>query len=248
MRYPVSDKQLLRFRIRDLNLKVPGSLVEEKVLRLYEELEMKAIRFRPHVYFGDEWFSPEGMLAISVPFYLANPRLIRLERRQMREAEGEDTRYFMRLIRHEAGHCFDHAYRVSRKPQWRRLFGSPRQEYRPEDYRPIPGSRKYVRNLESWYAQAHPDEDFAETFATWLDPNRNWRREYASRPQALAKLRFVDRAVREASRKMPRPSATGYLPCQASRLRTTLQKYYAKRKQALESFVDPDVRMAKRSV
>lgn len=228
--YPKSDKQLLRFRIRDLKLKVPGSLVEEKVLRLYDELETKAIRFRPHVYFGDEWFSPEGMLAISVPFYLANSRLIKLEQRQMRDVEGEDARYFMRLIRHEAGHCFDHAYRFSRRPQWRKLFGSPKQEYMPEDYKPILSSRKYVRNLENWYAQAHPDEDFAETFATWLDPRRNWRREYARWPIALAKLEYVDEIAREASRKMPRPAETGYLPCSASRLRITLQKYYDRRK------------------
>ncbi len=234
MRYPLSDKQLLSLRIRDLKLKVPGSLVEEKVLKLYDELEVRAVRFRPHVYFGDEWFSPEGMLAISVPFFLAHPRLVKLERKQMKEVEGDDPDYFMRLIRHEAGHCFDHAYRFSRRPKWRKLFGSPKKEYAPESYEPSPRSRKFVQNLDNSYAQAHPDEDFAETFATWLDPARNWMREYARWPVALAKLRYVDSLVREAKHKMPRPAATGYLPCAASRLRTTLDKYYVKRKIAAE--------------
>ena len=25
-------------------------------------------------------------------------------------------------------------------------------------------------HLDPWYAQSHPDEDFAETFAVWLTP------------------------------------------------------------------------------
>lgn len=226
----LGDGQLLRLRIRDLKLKVAGSLIEPKIYKLYDELEAQSIRFRPHIYFGDEWFSPEGMLAIAIPFYLAHPRLMLLEHRQMGEVEGSDPEYFMRLMRHEAGHCFDHAYRFSRRREWHKLFGSPKKEYAPEEYRPVPSSRKYVANLDDHYAQAHPDEDFAETFATWLNPKSNWRKKYARWPVALAKLRYVDWIVKESRQKMPNPSATGYLPCSASRLRITLEKYYGRRK------------------
>jgi hypothetical protein len=49
--------------------------------------------------------------------------------------------------------------------------------------------------MEGWYAQKHPDEDFAETFAVWLSPGSRWRVRYRGWP-AMRKLRYVDRVVR----------------------------------------------------
>jgi hypothetical protein len=54
-----------------------------------------------------------------------------------------------------------------------------------------------VQHLGEWYAQAHPCEDFAETFAVWLKPNSSWRRTYAQWP-AFHKLEFVDELLAEA--------------------------------------------------
>jgi len=161
----LKDKNLLKLRISDLKLKIKNSDLEEHIKTLYAELEVKGIDFRPKIYLGDEWFSPEGMLAIAIPFYLAHPRLMALEKAMMLEVEGGTPEWCQKLLRHEAGHCFDHAYRFSKKRSWRETFGSPAQDYAPENYRPKPYSKSFVKHLGNWYSQAHPNEDFAETFA-----------------------------------------------------------------------------------
>lgn len=225
----LSDEELLKLRICDLGLGIEGSWLEPRVEQLHAELHARKLRIRPRVYLGDEWFSPEGMVAIAVPFYLAHPRLIALERRMMLEVEGDDPAYLAKLLRHEAGHCFDHAYRFSKRRRWREIFGSPEQEYHPETYRPRPYSRSFVQHLNNWYAQAHPDEDFAETFAVWLAPEGDWRKRYADWPIALQKLEYLDELGREVGRKEPGGEG-GYLPCSAARLKSTLETYYARRR------------------
>jgi hypothetical protein len=186
----LSDEKLLALRFCDLKLSLARSPVARRVKRLYTELENRGIDFRPHVWLSEEWFSPDGVPGIAVPFYLAHPRLERLERRIMREAEGGNARGMMRILRHEAGHALDNAYRLRRRKVWREVFGPASLPY-PHRYRARPGSRRYVHHLGEWYAQSHPTEDFAETFAVWLKPNSNWRRTYAGWP-AFHKLCLVD--------------------------------------------------------
>ena len=186
----LSDEQLLGLRFCDLNLKIERSPVAKRVRRLYRELDKRQIGFRPHVWLSEEWFSPDGVPGIAVPFYLAHPRLERLERRMMRNVEGGSAESAMRILRHEAGHAIDTAYRLRRRKRWREIFGPASLPY-PDTYRARPGSRRYVQHLGEWYAQAHPCEDFAETFAVWLKPNSSWRRTYAQWP-AFHKLEFVD--------------------------------------------------------
>jgi hypothetical protein len=247
------DGALLALRLSDLRLSLEASPdLAARGAQLHAELAARGFeQFRPHLYLGDEWFSPEGVPAIAVPFYLAHPRLTALERSIMLDVEGDTPEWCMRLLRHEAGHCFDHAYGFSKRKKWRKIFGSPAQEYHPETYRPRPYSRSFVRNLDNWYAQAHPDEDFAETFAVWLDPARDWRREYARWPVARQKLEYVDELAREAAAKpmLGRPGwrpGRGDLPCDASRLRTTLERYYARRRREnaadYPDFYDRDLR------
>ena len=186
----MSDEQLLGQRFCDLKLKIERSPVAKRVRRLYRELDKRQIGFRPHVWLSEEWFSPDGVPGIAVPFYLAHPRLERLERRMMRNVEGGSAESAMRILRHEAGHAIDTAYRLRRRKRWREVFGPASLPY-PDSYRARPGSRRYVQHLGEWYAQAHPCEDFAETFAVWLKPNSSWRRTYAQWP-AFHKLEFVD--------------------------------------------------------
>jgi len=186
----MSDEQLLSLRFCDLKLKIERSPVAKRVRRLYRELDKRQIGFRPHVWLSEEWFSPDGVPGIAVPFYLAHPRLERLERRMMRNVEGGSAESAMRILRHEAGHAIDTAYRLRRRKRWREIFGPASLPY-PDTYRARPGSRRYVQHLGEWYAQAHPCEDFAETFAVWLKPNSSWRRTYAQWP-AFHKLEFVD--------------------------------------------------------
>ena len=189
----LSDEQLLSLRFCDLKLSIERSRLRRYVARLYSELESRGLDFRPHVWLSEEWFSPDGVPGIAVPFYLAHPRLERLERRIMREAEGGNSRWLMRILRHEAGHALDNAYRLRRRRRWREVFGPPSLPY-PNRYRARPGSRRYVHHLGEWYAQAHPTEDFAETFAVWLKPKSSWRTSYADWP-AFSKLNAVDELV-----------------------------------------------------
>ena len=126
---------------------------------------------------------------------------MRIERRFMREVEGGNRNWLMRILRHEAGHAIDSAYRLRRRKHWRAVFGPASLPY-PDTYRPRPGSRRFVQHLGAWYAQAHPTEDFAETFAVWLKPNSQWRREYAGWP-AYAKLQFIDQLAQEIGKQRP---------------------------------------------
>lgn len=177
-------------RLCDLGLTVETSRLAPHLRRLYRELESRGIEFKPHAWLSEEWFSPDGVPGIAIPFYLAHPRLERLERRVMREVEGGNSRWLMRILRHEAGHALDNAYRLRRRRRWREVFGPASLPY-PHRYRARPGSRRYVHHLGEWYAQAHPTEDFAETFAVWLKPNSDWRKTYAAWP-AFQKLSLVD--------------------------------------------------------
>jgi len=186
----LSDEQLLSLRFCDLRLTLEGTEVQRAIDRLYQELEQRGIRFKPHCWLAQEWFSPDGVPGIAIPFYLAHRRLMSLERRFMREVEGGNRNWLMRILRHEAGHAIDSAYRLRRRRRWREVFGPASLPY-PDTYRPRPGSRRFVQHLGAWYAQAHPTEDFAETFAVWLKPKSAWRREYHGWP-AYGKLEYID--------------------------------------------------------
>jgi hypothetical protein len=197
----LSDDQLLDLRFCDLKLRIQGTDLAGAIERLYRELSMRGIRFRPHCWLAQEWFSPDGIPGIAIPFYLAHKRLISLERRFMREVEGGNRNWLMRILRHEAGHAIDTAYRLRRLKSWRAAFGPASLPY-PDTYRPRPGSRRFVQHLGAWYAQAHPTEDFAETFAVWLKPNSPWRREYVGWP-AYAKLLYIDQLAADIGALKP---------------------------------------------
>ena len=189
------DEAILQMRIRDLRLRIDASDLRPHIDRLYEELAVKGLVFRPHCYLADEWFCPDRVPVIGLPFCLAHPRLKRLEQRMMDEIEGGTAKTCMELLRHECGHAINYAYRLYKKRKWSEFFGSFKEEY-PETYIPRPYSRQYVRHLENCYAQYHPDEDFAETFAVWLTPGKNWEEEYKGWRGALAKLKYVDQLMK----------------------------------------------------
>jgi len=190
---PVEVQEILSKPIQQLGLKLEGSPLERFVHQLYKELDAKGLKkFRPKCYLTDEWGCPNMEPVIGIPFYLADPKLQRLES-EMNDIE--DTRQIMMYMRHEAGHAFNYAYELYKTEEWRNLFGPFRRPYR-DNYKPVPFSRQFVRHMEGWYAQKHPDEDFAETFAVWLTPGSRWRQKYKGWP-ALEKLRYVDRTFRK---------------------------------------------------
>ena len=118
---PPDVQEILTKPIKDLGLKLEGSPIERLVHKLYRELESKGVRkFRPLCYLTDEWGCPSGEPVIGIPFYLADPKLARLEK-EMNDIEDRDE--IMMYLRHEAGHAFNYAYALYRTPEWRDLFG-----------------------------------------------------------------------------------------------------------------------------
>jgi hypothetical protein len=219
----LSDEKLLEVRMCDLKLSIEGTELEPRIAQLNAELDARGLAFRPQYYLSDEWFTPDGVPNVAIPFYLAHPRLAKLEEAEMLEVEGGDPESCLRILRHEAGHAIDNAYQLQRRRTRRRLFGNPATEY-PEYYTPKPYSKSFVQHLDHWYAQSHPDEDFAETFAVWLDPNAMWAQTYAGWP-AQKKLEYMDRLMRELSRARPRVTSKRQVD-PLRRLKKTLREHY----------------------
>ena len=218
---PPEVQEILKKPIRELGLKLEGSPLERFVQQLHRELERKGLKkFRPACYLTDEWGCPSGEPVIGIPFYLADRRLARLEQELN---DLEDSRQIMMYLRHEAGHAFNYAYGLYKTPEWRRLFGPYRRRYN-DDYRPIAFSHSFVRHIEGWYAQKHPDEDFAETFAVWLTPRSQWRKRYQGWP-ALEKLQYVNRTARQLRETDPvRPR--GRKDVTVNDMETTVEEFY----------------------
>jgi hypothetical protein len=217
------EASLTKLRFRDLGLKIAGSPVQCDIQQLYRELERRGLRFKPHVWFSTEWFSPDGVPGIAIPFFLGHPRLRRLETRFSGRAEGGARPCRLQLLRHETGHALDTAYGLRRRADWREVFGPASLPY-PRTYCVRPRSRRYVLHLEHWYAQSHPTEDFAETFAVWLQPKARWRREYAGWP-ALEKLEYVEELMREVATRRPRNRDRSLVAPLTSNTRTLREHY-----------------------
>ena len=215
--------QLLASRICDLALDIQQGPLAARIAQLQSELAHREFRFRPHFWLSDDWFCPDGIPGVAIPFYLADNKLIKLERAMTMDVEGGDKQWCMNLLRHETAHALLNAYRLDRRTDWRKVFGNPSKKY-PTTYWPRPYDKRFVLNLPNWYAQSHPHEDWAETFAVWLRPNSNWRERYADWP-AIKKLLYVERLMTEIRHKPPllKNRKTDH---PVSRIRMTLQDYY----------------------
>ena len=220
------DEQLLALRLKDLKVTVAGTWLEGCLGHLYDELDQRGLRIRPHAWISSEWFSPDDTPGIAIPFYLAHPRLMRLERKKIIDVEGGTLPECMRILRHEAGHVLQHSYQLQRRRRWQELFGRSSTRY-PSYYRPNPASKHYVQHLRLWYAQSHPDEDFAETFAVWLAPRSNWRKRYDGWP-ALKKLSYVDGLMAEVADEKPVLARRRQVD-PLSRLTYTLAEHYERK-------------------
>lgn len=223
------DNELLDWRLCDLGLRIEGTVIEERIAKLYDELEHRGISFRPHCWLSSEWFSPDDIPGIAVPFYLAHPRLARLEYRQVFDIEGGTQQWFMKILRHEAGHSIDTAFGLSRRKRWREVFGNPVVPY-PEEYRPKLHSHQFVRHLGQWYAQSHPSEDFAETFAVWVKPRSRWRYEYSDW-SAIHKLQYVDELMQQLATQRPSSHSRAHIDPLSKQRKTLREHYAAKREQ-----------------
>ncbi|TWT98240.1 putative zinc-binding metallopeptidase [Stieleria varia] len=224
----MTDEELLDMRLCDLKLTIRDTPLEARIDQLNGELRDRELHFRPHCWLSDDWYSPDGIPGIAIPFYLAHPRLIRLERKQLLEVEGGTHPWCMKILRHEAGHAIDTAFNLRRRQKYREVFGRPSLPY-PEYYRPKTQTRDYVLHLDMWYAQAHPLEDFAETFAVWLRPGSRWRSRYQGWP-ALKKLHCVDEFMKTAQGRAPKNNVRQSLD-PISRIRKTLRTHYQRKRE-----------------
>src|SRR3954471_11871451 len=240
----LSDDELLEKRISQLGLKLEGCEVEPLVRQLYDELSEKGLAFHPPCHIGDEWFVPVGIPAIFIPFFLVHDRLRALEKTEMLEVEGGTPESFMKLIRHEAAHAYSYAFHLPRKKKWQEMFGKTSRDQTPDVYHPQPFSRSYVVNLDDWYAQSHPDEDFAETFAIWLTPDADWPKRYAGW-KALQKLEYVDQLMRSLAGKPPLHMPE-YRAADHDCLNVKLKTHYARKRKLYEDtypdFYDNDLK------
>lgn len=196
---PAVVEEILRTPVRELRLEIGGRL-GDLLARLRSELSARGIGWFPSFYLGEgDFWTADRAVSVNVPWYLANDALWEI-------VNAGDTRYderdLMRVLRHEAAHAIGYAFGLWLLPSMTDAFGDFDEPYR-DDYVPDPErAGDYVSNLGDsvsapavHYAQKHPDEDWAETFAVWLDPGSRWREDYADRPAALAKLDLVDRIV-----------------------------------------------------
>ena len=237
------DEKLLDVRMCDLGVSIEGTAIERRIRDLNAELATRGITFRAHFWLSDDWFTPDDIPGVAIPFYLAHPRLARLELTQLLEVEGGTKAWCLRILRHEMGHAIDNAYRLQRRRTRQKLFGLSSTPY-PEYYTPKPHSKSFVLHLDSWYAQSHPDEDFAETFAVWLDPRSVWAKRYADWP-ALKKLDYMDELMAQIAAKDPLVTTQRMMEPLSSLRKTLREHYAAKRKRyGLEypDFYDRDLR------
>ncbi len=202
------ESSLTSTPIRNLGLTIAGTWLEDIIADFEKELDQAGIhRLRPRFYLTTEWGVPFDTIVIGIPWYLARPELTALHEQYTGYVEGVSREDILRYLRHEMGHVVNYSYRLYEQEDWIKHFGAITQPYE-EDYRPEPFSRRYVRHLPGWYAQKHPDEDWAETFAVWMTPGADWRVEYADWPTARAKLDYCDRTMAALADRDPLVNAT----------------------------------------
>lgn len=239
----MAEERLLDLRICDLPVRIEGTWLEDRVAQLHRELRGRDILFQPRCYLAEEWLTPEDEPEIGIPFYLAHPRLIALEKQMMLEAEGSTHDWCMKLLRHEAGHAMSYAYGLHKRRSWQKVFGRSTAAYE-DTYRFRPYSRSFVKHLDYYYAQYHPDEDWCETFAVWLTPGLDWQKQYRGW-KALDKLQFVDKLIGTIANQRPTKEA-GRQYWKAANIRSTLRRFYKKRQHAeaenLPAFHDLNLR------
>ncbi len=217
-------RELLSQRICDLPLAIKNTRLETFINQLFHELERAGISFKPKSYLTDGWGCPNRVPVIGIPFYLADQKLCNLQAKLI-GVKVEDDEEVMMFLRHEAGHAFNYAYRLYRKLEWRRLFGRFSQPYK-DDYAVVPFSPRFVHHFSGWYAQRHPDDDFAETFAVWLTPDSEWQKRYNG-TQALAKLLYVDKMARKYGQQPP-VITEGKLDMPLQEMTMTLDEWFTK--------------------
>ena len=234
----IEQQTILSRRICDLPLKIEGTHLEELIGQLYLELEKAGISLKPGTYLSDGWGCPNLIPVIGIPFHLADQNLTNLKE-SLTGIEAEDDSEIMMILRHEAGHAFNYAYRIYQEPECQEIFGNFSLPYN-EEYKVHPFSNRFVRHVAGWYVQKHPDDDFAETFAVWLTPDSNWQNVYAGTP-AMAKLIYIEKIVGKFG-KLPPIVTSGSLDMPLIEMTMALGSWFKEHKEGKgKSIILPDI-------
>ena len=231
----LSFQKLLNQHVRELDLR-PADTLRECLIQLRRELKKHHVSFFPRFYFGEEpWGCIDRTGSIEIPFYLGNRELRRLAERYYISYSKEEM---MMILRHETGHALNYVYKLWKRDEWKECFGNFHQRY-SKLYQFDRYSKSYVKYLHYMgnphYAQKHPDEDFAETFAVWLDPSSKWKWHYRSWDGAMAKLIYVDHLFRRELIAAHRPLKIRYDDSNNYRkIESTVAEYFA-----IEKKIDP---------
>jgi len=224
-----SKEEILKTPINKLGVDILNSDLESYVKKLYGELDQQGITFHPLTYLSDSWGCPDGTPVIGIPFYLVNGTLREIEKEKIGTVEGAEE--IQKIFRHEAGHAFNYAYSLHKLPRWQEIFDVYDKPYE-DNFAPIPGSGKFVRHLEGWYAQKHPDEDFAETFALVITPGFDWKNAYKG-TKAYKKLAYVSELIKQYKDR-PVKAFSGELNVPIESISLTVEEWYKKRISSLK--------------
>lgn len=227
MEHPISRKtqeEILKTPINKLGLDIASSDLEAPIQNLYRELNRVGITLNPLTYLSDSWGCPDGVPVIGIPFYLTHESLRKIETEKMGMVDSPEE--IKQILRHEAGHVFNYAHALYKLPRWHEVFGVYEKAYE-DNFAPIPGSGKFVRHLEGWYAQKHPDEDFAETFAVLITPELDWKSRYRG-TKAYKKLAYVSELIKQYKDK-PVQAYAGDLDVPVESIGLTVEEWYRRR-------------------
>ncbi|MDO8495545.1 MAG: hypothetical protein Q7S32_03440 [bacterium] len=224
-----TKEEILKTPLNELGVTLANSPLEAAVKKLYEELSQSGIQFRPATYLSTDWGCPDGVPVIAMPFYLADETLWKIEKEKMGLGDKINTTAdqgeIQQILRHEAGHAFNYAYKLHTLPGWQDMFGVYEKAYE-DNFAPIAGSDRFVKHLEGWYAQKHPDEDFAETFAVAITPGFDWKKIYKG-TEAYMKLVYVTELIKEY-RDKPVPAFASTLDEPIETVKMTVEEWYTK--------------------
>jgi hypothetical protein len=215
-------------KLNELSIDIRGSHLEPRINKLYAELDKVGISFKPKTYLSDGWGCPSGIPIIGIPFYLADVNVYSIVDEFIDPAPRDDAE-IIRYLRHECGHALNYAYLLYKEPDWEKTFGLYSKPYK-DNYNAVPFDTRFVRHSPGWYAQKHPDEDFAESFAVWLTSNSRWRQIYAN-TLALPKLLYISSLVKEFGGRQPEVTG-GELDRPLEKLDVTLAKWCRMRRKA----------------
>ncbi|HTY62851.1 MAG TPA: putative zinc-binding metallopeptidase [Acidobacteriota bacterium] len=196
--------EILHTAVNKLGLALKGTLIDEAIRRVREDMARVGItQLNPNFYLSNSYGCVAGTTNIAVGFYDCSEYLRQLNK-EIRNWLY-DPADILQIIRHEVGHAFCYAYKLYRTKEFRRLFKVKGHFFNTYTEhlggRANPWSADFVNPAGDYYAQKHPDEDFAETFSVWLTPEVDWQDQFRSKPGALKKLSYVERVVSDFGRQ-----------------------------------------------